>query len=176
MLKNISIAQKHKIEKEFYDQLFSHTMWKNAKSIGLTMAQNFEWATSPIIEMAWKQNKLVSIPKSNPTLKSLQFYFISSFQDVEPGYYNLLEPKHEVLKKADKQQIDLLIVPGLLFTQAGYRLGFGGGYFDRFLSDFTKDTLSLVCEMQIVDNLPINHFDVPVQTLIIYREGENGIG
>ncbi|MDP4171615.1 MAG: 5-formyltetrahydrofolate cyclo-ligase, partial [Bacillota bacterium] len=63
-------------------------------------------------------------------------------------------------------QIDLQIVPGLAFDTAGFRLGFGGGYYDRYLKEFTGVTLSLAFVPQIIGNLPIEPHDIPVSKII----------
>ncbi|MGM8213918.1 5-formyltetrahydrofolate cyclo-ligase [Virgibacillus sp. W0430] len=177
-LKNIPGQQKVQIEQQLQRQLFSQPEWVMAGSIGITVSQSFEWDTVPIIEMAWKQNKKVLIPKSTPSVKSLDFYYIFSFNDVEIGNFNLLEPKVEQANRANKNQIDLLIVPGLLFTKEGYRLGFGGGYYDRFLVNYNNKTLSLLNDDQFVDELPIKEYDIPIKKLItptkIVTGDENG--
>lgn len=165
-LKKISPVKKSEIEHKLFDQLTSSDLWKNAHTIGLTISQSFEWNTKPIIEAAWKMGKVVVIPKCYPKDKTLKFYKFKSYEQLETVYYNLLEPKPIQTKQISKDLIDLLIVPGLLFDNKGYRIGFGGGYFDRFLIDFPNKSLSLFSEMQLVNELPTEGFDIPVQHLI----------
>lgn len=66
----------------------------------------------------------------------------------------------------DPADIDLLLVPGLAFMNNGYRLGFGGGYYDRFLKLYKKQTASLAFSSQIVSQLPVESHDIPVQKII----------
>lgn len=165
-LKNIPDAERKVIEEKMLKNLLMYNGWKEARSIGVTVSNGFEWATRPIIETAWREQKAVCVPKCLPKLRKMDFYQIHTYDQLEIVYYNLLEPKPEVCKKVDKQDIDLLIVPGLLFNQKGYRIGFGGGYYDRYLTDFTNQTVSLASEGQVVDDLPVESFDIPVDSII----------
>ena len=79
--------------------------------------------------------------------------------------FGLLEPEGE-LTVIDSCQIDLIHVPGLVFTTEGYRIGYGGGYYDRYLEHFPGHTLSTVYPCQIQDFSPENH-DIPVQEVLI---------
>lgn len=108
----------------------------------------------------------VCIPKSIHKSRALHFYEIISFQQVEKGYFDLLEPVVSETRRVDNSEIDLMIVPGLAFTRQGYRIGFGGGYYDRFLKDFKHTTVSLLHSNQLVKSFPIETFDMPVQYLV----------
>ena len=79
--------------------------------------------------------------------------------------FGLLEPQGD-LEVVDVSQIDLIHVPGLAFTTEGYRIGYGGGYYDRYLKHFSGHTLSTVYPCQIRDFIPEDH-DIPVQEVLI---------
>ena len=144
-------------------RLFALEEWKHAKTIGVTISVFPEIPTRGIIEQAWIEGKSVSVPKCNPAAKTMQFKTITSFNELESVYHGLLEP---IESTPEVSYIDLLIVPGLLFTKQGYRLGFGGGYYDRFLSSYQGDTVALAYESQIKDSLPIEEHDIPVGKLV----------
>ena len=146
-------------------QLFQLSEWKRAKVIGITIAIPPEVSTLHIIEQAWREGKKVVIPKCNPENKTMQFKEITSFEQLESVYSGLLEPVEATLK-ANAEEIDLLIVPGLAFTKDGYRLGFGGGYYDRFLSSYKGTTIALAYECQLIDKLPLELHDIPVQQVV----------
>ncbi|WP_339231120.1 5-formyltetrahydrofolate cyclo-ligase [Oceanobacillus sp. FSL K6-2867] len=169
-LKSLSIDEKRKIEVKLMGKLLSSELWKYADTIGLTISQDFEWATGPIIEAGWKQNKKIVVPKCIPNEKQLHFYAINSFEQLESVYFNLLEPIPETKRFVAKKDIDLLIVPGLLFDKHGYRIGFGGGYYDRFLVDFSQKTASLCSFKQLVDRVPREKYDLPVHNIITEKE------
>jgi 5-formyltetrahydrofolate cyclo-ligase len=165
-LKQLTIEEKQKTEGSLIHQLVQSELWQQANTIGVTMSQGFEWDTKEIIEQAWKQNKIVCVPKCEPQQKKLTFYQLDTYDQLETVYYNLLEPIPVREKQMDKRTIDLLIVPGILFDRMGYRIGFGGGYYDRFLVDFPNKTVSLLSTIQLVDKVPSDSFDIPVQHLI----------
>lgn len=165
-LKGISGSEKQYIEQNLSNQLINSSIWDCADTIGITMAQGFEWDTRKIIEIAWSQNKTICVPKCSPKDKRLTFYQLDSYDQLEVVYYNLLEPKSEVSVEVEKIAINLLIVPGIVFDKEGYRIGFGGGYYDRFLSDFPNETISLSSTIQLVDHIPSESFDIPVHHLI----------
>ncbi len=147
-------------------QLIDSSLWAKAGVVGITVSQGFEWNTRPIIEKGWEQGKTVCVPKCFPKDKSMEFYRLDNFDQLETVYYNLLEPKPEATEKVDKNTMDLLIVPGVLFDKKGYRIGFGGGYYDRFLRDFENETISLAARMQLVKEVPTEEFDLPVRCVI----------
>lgn len=165
-LKNLSNKQKEEMEQKLHQHLFNTELWMSAKHIGVTISQGFEWNTRPIIEKAWQQGKVACVPKCSPTDKTLQFYELNSYDQLETVYYNLLEPKAEETNKINKQNIDLLLVPGVVFNKEGFRIGFGGGFYDRFLSDYPNETISLISSLQLVDDLPIEAHDIAVKHLI----------
>ncbi|WP_078545660.1 5-formyltetrahydrofolate cyclo-ligase [Litchfieldia alkalitelluris] len=146
--------------------VFESEEWKNARVIGLTLSMNREVDTVRLIERAWLEGKAVCVPKCEPATKLMDFYKITSFDQLEVVYFSLKEPIVERTQKVSKQEIDLLFVPGLAFTKSGYRLGQGGGYYDRYLIDFQGKTVSLAFSISIVEELPIESFDIPVQQII----------
>ena len=171
ILKNISKRERNIIEQKLKKHLMNSDLWKQATTIGITMAKGFEWRTKPIIEEAWRQGKQVCVPKCDPEEKKLTFYQLQEYEQLEIVYYQLLEPNPEKTTKVEKSQIDLLIVPGIVFDEQGFRIGFGGGYYDRFLADFPNENVSLVSTQQLLDHVPSESFDIPVNHIIT----ENGM-
>src|SRR5699024_7389164 len=108
--------------------------------------------------------------KCFPKEKRLVFYKFTSYDELEIVYYNLKEPRPLKTNEMDKDHIDLIIVPGLVYDQEGYRIGFGGGYYDRFLANYANETVSLAGQIQMVTNVPSESFDIPVNHIIT----ENG--
>ncbi len=170
-LKELSSQEKNTIEKQLTEQLLNSSIWSEAHTIGVTVSQGFEWDTRKIIEAGWKQGKTIAVPKCIPSEKSMIFYKLDHYDQLEKVYYGLLEPKPEETVEVAKTQLDLLIVPGVLYDRKGYRIGFGGGYYDRYLADFSNKTVSLVFTQQLRESLPTDSYDMPVQHIIT----ENGL-
>src|SRR5699024_8884831 len=148
-----------------------HTsLWEEAQTIGITISKGFEWDTTTIIEKAWAQNKTICAPKCYPAERKLVFYRLDSFEELEVVYYHLKEPKPLETNKIGKNELDMIIVPGLLFDKAGFRIGFGGGYYDRFLADYKGKTAALTCSQLLNDNLPKESHDIAVQHVITEKD------
>jgi 5-formyltetrahydrofolate cyclo-ligase len=152
------------------NQLFLDEHWKTANTIGVTVSRFPEADTYQIIRKAWEQGKTVVIPKCLPKTKEMVFRTLTAFDQLETVYYGLLEPIEAVTAEKDPENIDLIIVPGLAFTPDGYRLGFGGGYYDRYLQKFNGATLSLAFPAQLVPELPVEDHDIPVGKIISVKK------
>lgn len=163
-----SLDQKEKIaiEHEMYNHLFTSNLWKEANVIGITWSIGIEWNTEPIIKRAWNENKFICIPKSYHDTKQMDFFYIKHKKDLELGYAGIMEPRIEKSKKVSKNSIELLIVPGIAFNHLGYRIGFGGGFYDRFLTDFTQNTLSLVSKIQLTSFEFSEPHDIPIKFMV----------
>lgn len=166
-LKSLSPNEKKQIEKCLYHHLFRSELWKTSTTIGLTWSHDFEWNTKPIIERGWSEKKEICLPKCKPYTKEMEFYLINREEDIRRGYANLMEPDPSATQKVSKKKIDLLIIPGIVFNLEGYRIGFGGGYYDRFLQNFDQKTVSLLSTLQLsMEYDCVEDHDIPVQYVI----------
>jgi 5-formyltetrahydrofolate cyclo-ligase len=147
-------------------KLYEDEAWKSAKVIGLTVSKQPEVDTFQIIRKAWESGKQVVVPKCEPQVKRLSFRTLSEFSQLESVFYGLLEPIEERTMEVDASKIDLMIVPGLAYTREGYRLGFGGGYYDRYLQNYHGKTISLAFNEQLVPNFLVEEHDIPVSEII----------
>ncbi|MFP7171033.1 5-formyltetrahydrofolate cyclo-ligase [Terribacillus sp. 7520-G] len=165
LLKEMPQTDKLRVEQKLAGFLFGSAVWQEASSVGLTMALSHEWDTTRLIQQAWLEEKKVCVPLTTKN-RGMQFFYIESYDQLTNGAFHIKEPVPELCLPASKDEIDLLIVPGLLFTESGYRIGYGGGYYDRYLTDFKNTTLSLASTQQIRRSLPIAPFDLPVDHLL----------
>lgn len=101
------------------------------------------------------------------------FYAIENFGQLENVYMNLREPIVEETQLVVAEQIDIMIVPGVVFDKKGFRIGFGGGYYDRYLERYNGVTISLAFDTQIVNSVPIEPHDLPVDIIITVNERMN---
>ena len=97
----------------------------------------------------------------NNSLKSCKF---DGFQDLRKGNFGILEPKK--IEIFPEEKIELVIVPGIAFDTRGYRLGYGKGYYDRFLKNLNAIKIGLAYDFQIVNNVPEEKHDVKVDGII----------
>lgn len=116
--------------------------------------------TSAIIETAWKLGKRVAVPRCSEDRPEMDFYFICSRKDLLPGAWGSLEPDPRSCKKLTDFGAGLCLVPALLCDEQGWRLGFGGGYYDRFLARFGGTSVILAYELSVSDTpLPCGRYD-----------------
>lgn len=176
LLNNRKILSKRAITEQSHriaESLINSNMYRQSKNIMLYMATKSEVQTQEIIHSAQKEDKKIFIPliirESNEIIPSL----IQDFKtELTPGALGIMQPKEEYYRVVQPDILDLVIVPGVAFTRQGQRLGRGGGYYDRFLSRLGQHTVSvgLAFEMQIVEQIPTNEKDMPVD-YIITEEG-----
>jgi len=169
-LKKLSQSTYKEKSKLIHKQLLQEQAVKNANVIGITLSAFPEVETWTLIEILWNDGKKVVVPKCDPKTRMMTFYEITSFEQLEKVYMQLSEPIPHLTAKITKEQIDCLIVPGLAYDRQGFRLGFGGGYYDRFLSDFKNPTISLAFLMQVVEKIPTDDYDVPIEKIITENE------
>ena len=162
-MKAISQEQKQFIDQALTEQLLQHPFYQEAKVIATYLSFPHEFQTQELIEQALRDCKKVLIPKTYS--KGRMDFVIYDPQQLVKTSFGLLEPQGD-LGVVDASQIDLVHVPGLAFTMEGYRIGYGGGYYDRYLKHFPGHTLSTVYPCQIQDFIPEKH-DIPVQEVLI---------
>ena len=162
-MKAISQEQKPAIDQALTERLLHHPFYQEAKVIATYLSFPHEFQTQELIEQAQKDGKKVLIPKTYP--KGRMDFVVYHSQQLVKTSFGLLEPQGD-LEVVAASQIDLVHVPGLAFTMKGYRIGYGGGYYDRYLKHFPGHTLSTVYPCQIQDFISENH-DIPVQEVLI---------
>ncbi|MDO8886842.1 5-formyltetrahydrofolate cyclo-ligase [Candidatus Oleimmundimicrobium sp.] len=149
--------------------LFNMREFKQAKTIAFYVSFRSEVETECIIRESLKLGKKVVLPVSRAKDRELQMVYIDSFDDdLDVGLYGILEPKNIKLKLERLDDLDAIILPGSVFDMSGHRLGYGGGYYDRFLQALTSRTaiIGLAYELQVVDEVPNESHDVPVNWLV----------
>lgn len=152
------------------NQLYEDVDWQVASVVGITLSRPPEVDTYQIIRKAWEQNKTIVVPKCDPKDRQMTFRILNNFQQLESVYFGLYEPIEEKTTALLSEAIDLLIVPGVAYSKTGFRIGFGGGYYDRFLTNYDGKTISLAFSLQLVDRLPIERHDIPVSKVITEDE------
>ena len=135
--------------------------FRNADAVYVYMDCKGEVSMKPVIEAAWKLGKKVAAPKVHG--EEMTYYYISSYDDVAPGYYDIPEP---VTGNTAKDETALLIVPGVGFDRNRHRCGYGKGFYDRYLAAHTKHTtVAAAFSFQIMDEVPAQEHDILPQYL-----------
>lgn len=129
-------------ELELYEALFATSIWQKAHRIGVTISSSIEIDTKPIILQARLQSKEVYVPRTLPN-RQMSFFKLKRNTVIEKNSFGIYEPQIDA-ELVQKEELDLLLVPGLAFSLQGDRIGFGGGYYDRYLADYRGVSVSLV--------------------------------
>ncbi len=149
-IKQISLQERRKQEQQICQQLCRLDVWKNAKTIALTLPMEHELNLDYVFKKAKECNKQIVVPITRPH-HQMVFVKYDEYGLVKQNNFGIREPIFELSEICPKTQIDLVIVPGVSYSKSGDRVGFGGGYYDRFLEDFTKVKLSLAYDFQLYE-------------------------
>ena len=145
------------------EKLFEAEQYRDCRSLYAYLSFNEEVRTDPIIERAWADGKRVAVPKV--VGKEMVFIWIDSFDALGPGYYGITEPVNDGPVADDRTA--LVLMPGLAFDPEGHRVGYGGGFYDRFLENEPDHPLVALCyDFQMYDHLDVESHDVPVDVVI----------
>ena len=124
---------------------------------------NQEVRTLPILAQALADGKQVAVPKVYGD--DMKFIVLTDLSQVSKGYAGIPEPIADAPVAEDETA--LVLMPGLAFDPQGHRIGYGGGFYDKFLSrEPNHPTLALCYEFQMVEHLETEEFDIPVDTVI----------
>jgi 5-formyltetrahydrofolate cyclo-ligase len=163
--KRNSLVKKEIIEKskKVENILFNLEKYKNSKVIMFFVSFNSEVHTHDMINQAFK-NKIVVVPKV--VHKEIEPSVIIDFDNlISSNNLGILEPIEEM--KIAYKNIDLILVPGIVFDKEGHRIGYGLGYYDKFLRKVPKAIkIGLAFDFQVVDKLPREMHDVPVDFIV----------
>ncbi len=162
-MKTLSQEQKQAMDQVLTERFLQHPFYQEAKTIATYLSFPHEFQTQELIEQALKGGKKVLIPKTYP--KWRMEFVVYNPQQLAKTSFGLLEPQGD-LEVVEPSQIDLIHVPGLAFTTEGYRIGYGGGYYDRYLEHFAGHTMSTIYPCQVQEFNSEDH-DIAVQEVLI---------
>lgn len=160
---NISLSE------DIVNKLVESEFYQNARTIMTFISFGSEIDTHEFIKKGIADGKNISVPVTFHEGRIMKPSIIKSFDELEPGYFNILTPKQEFIRYIDPLEIDLIIVPGAVFDRSGYRVGYGGGYYDRFLSNEIRSDIpkvGIAFDLQVVDSVPKENHDIPVDYII----------
>lgn len=137
--------------------------YRQAKTIYGYFPYNQEVRTVAMLEQAIADGKRVAVPKCYG--EEMRFIYLDDLSKVEKGYCGIPEPVEDGPVADDKTA--LVLMPGLAFTKEGLRMGYGGGFYDKFLAaEPEHPTLALCYDFQMVEHIPTEDYDIPVNTVL----------
>ena len=135
--------------------------FRNAQKIGVYYPIGSEVLTQDIIQEALSEGKEVYLPKVFG--KNILFKKIDNFSNLENGSFDIMEPRDEC---PTDNKLDVILVPTVGISPKGVRLGYGHGFYDRFLAENKIETISLTLEKQIIRNIPRSDHDAIINWIV----------
>lgn len=152
-----------------FKKIVSLEQYQKAEVIMTYLAINNEVETEPFILQALAEGKRIVIPVCQKETTTILPAEVKNYpDDLEPRTWGILEPKPDRLYPIDPKEIDLIIIPGVAFDEQGNRLGYGAGYYDRFLPRLRADVLKIApaYDLQIVPTVYKGEHDQPVDIVV----------
>ena len=151
------------------EQFIASALYQAAKTIYGYLPYNQEVRTVPMLEQALRDGKRVAVPKVYGD--EMKFIYLDDLSKVEKGYSGIPEPVEDGPVADDTTA--LVLMPGLAFDPQGHRIGYGGGFYDKFLSsEPSHPTLALCYDFQMLPHLETEEFDMPVDLVLWAEIGE----
>lgn len=168
----INMQDQDKIDSHVFNKLISTWAYREADVILTYVSTAIEVDTKALINHSLKLGKKVAAPYCIESSR-MKFYYINSIDELEKRTFGVLEPVAKKENEVTNFENSICIIPGLAFDKNGFRLGYGKGYYDRFLSAYTGKTIGLCYESCICQKLPTGKYDKKVNTLITNKNTYN---
>lgn len=164
-MKGLPQSVKAEADSQLTQRFTQLSAFQEAKTLATYLSMGHEFSTASLIQAALQDGKRVCVPRTYPQGR---MEFVEYDPDIlEKTRFGLLEP-NEQGKVVDKSEIDLIHVPGVVFQSEGYRIGYGAGYYDRYLADYSGKTVSTIYSIQEGEFQP-DSFDIAVQEVLVYE-------
>lgn len=139
--------------------------YRPAKTLLVYVSTSIEVDTTIIIENAWADGKKVAVPRCIPDTRDMEFHYITSFSQLSSGSFSVLEPDDSLPVVTDFSDC-LMIVPGMQFDMKGYRLGYGKGYYDRYMVRFTGKSAGICYSDELKPYMHHGRYDRSVDIIV----------
>ena len=165
----IAPAQRTRIAEKLVARLVALPEYAAARLVLATMAIGSEWATRGFIERARADGKAIVLPRITPAPRHLEIHVVEDLErDLIPGTWDIPEPDPARCRKVDLAEVDFALVPALGADRAGYRIGYGAGYFDRLLAGRGARPFCVTAlpAAFVLANIPHDSRDIPVDRIL----------
>jgi 5-formyltetrahydrofolate cyclo-ligase len=148
-------------------RVISDDVFVTARSIGLYWPFRNEVLTRAVFREAVSGRKKVAFPVVNARKRAMDYITVNDQNELSEGAYGIMEPRFDPERRVGVEELDLIVVPGVAFDERGYRIGYGGGYFDRLLAGDVAGAkrAALAFDLQLVDRIPHEAHDTKVELI-----------
>ena len=163
--RNMAREEKLQLDKQIAENVCRLKEYRPAKTILIYMSTPIEVDTVEIIKKAWADGKKVAVPRSIPDTRDMEFHYIENFDELSEGSFSVMEPDPSLPTVTDFSGC-LMIVPGMHFDMKGYRIGYGKGYYDRYMVRFTGISAGLCYSSELRPFLYHGKYDRHVDIVV----------
>lgn len=144
---------------------------RRASTLMVYLGFGSEVMIDDLIPWGWGEGKRIVVPFCFPESRELAACRIDGFDELERGLYGIRAPKAGRLRVVSKGEIDVVLVPAVAFDRRGYRIGYGGGYYDRFLPGCTQAArIGAAFACQVMEEVPVERYDVTMDCIVTEEE------
>lgn len=169
--RTLSPAERAREQHSVYQQIQHHNKIKQAQNIAIFRSFDGELDTQPIIEYLWQQNKAVYLPIISPYhINQLLFLRYEKQTELKPNKFGILEPILTDTNTLPFYQLDIVFTPLVAFDWCNYRIGMGGGFYDRLLENYQQKNIypiGLAFKCQQIDHVPNQPWDIKLPEIIV---------
>ena len=162
----LSASEKLNLDEGVFNRVLKLNQYAFSKTILTYVSMPNEVDTLRLINKALADGKRVAVPYCIPDTRKMQFYVIESLDELHSGAFGVMEPTPSDERLLTDFESSICFVPGLSFDQYGYRLGYGKGYYDRFLSNYPGAKIGLCYSSGLRDRLRHGRFDRTVDVIV----------
>lgn len=168
--RNLDRKEKMARDKKICDAFFSLVTYRYANTLLMYYPTEFEVDIRPIAERAIKDGKKIAFPRCNPSDRTMVFHYVTNIDEVnEMSGYKIPEPS-DILPSFDpivcENEKTACLIPALVYDDDGYRLGYGKGYYDRYLTKFYGTRVGIVYSDFTIEQVPRGKYDISVDLLV----------
>ena len=144
---------------------------RRASTLMVYLGFGSEVLSDDLILWGWGEGKRIAVPLCRPASRELIACRIEGFDELECGHYGIRAPKEGLIRSIPPEEIDVVVVPVVAFDRQGHRLGYGGGYYDRFLPGVPRAMrIGVAFARQIVAEIPADPYDVGMDRIVTEKE------
>lgn len=156
---------KARLDSRIRQRLIATYQYRDCDTLLIYASTAIEVDTLGIIEHALQNGRRVALPRCISGTRDMTFHYITDVSQLKPGSFGVLEPTED-LPQWQNTDGGLAVVPALSLDSFGYRLGYGGGYYDRFLSNFTGETMGITYSDNYCYRLNHGRYDIPLGAVL----------
>lgn len=167
--RNMTIHQKQNYDNLIYEKMINFYRYQKAEVLLCFVSTDIEVDTIKLINHAFENGKRVAVPKCLDKNGNMEFFLINSLDELQEDSFGLLEPNEETSVMLENYKNSICILPGFAFDSSGFRIGFGKGFYDRFLQRYTGIKVGVCYNNCLSNTLPRGRFDVPADYLVTHK-------